>query len=109
MAYEGEERRQPVNNERLLGRIDERTRNTYNLVEKQEAHLKQISGTLVEHTTAIQRLDLTVFGNGEGLVKKAEKAERRQFALSKRVWIITGILAGSGGIAGGIMARILGG
>ena len=47
----------PSERDELLGRLDERTRNTYRLVEKQEKHLERINNKVEEHTIAIARQD----------------------------------------------------
>ena len=41
----------------LIGRIDERTRNTYTLVEKQEKHLSELNGSVRDHSVRLTALE----------------------------------------------------
>ncbi len=43
----------------LLARIDERTKATHDLVEKQEAHLSKINGTVAEHNRQLATIEST--------------------------------------------------
>lgn len=59
----------------LLARIDERTANTYKLVEEHGRHLDLISSHLAAHNSSIDLLNLTIYGKGkdEGLIGQVER------------------------------------
>ena len=42
----------------LLGRLDERTRNTYTLMEKQEKHLDKLNGRLDDHSKRLTTVEV---------------------------------------------------
>ncbi len=46
----------PSERDELLGRLDERTRNTYNLMEKQEQHLGKLNNTVAKHSVDINTI-----------------------------------------------------
>ena len=74
----------PKERDELLGRLDERTINIYQLTEKQERHLDKLNGHLDEHSKRL--------ANTEGEVRRVElKIDERTVPKHKRSKkIITG-------------------
>ncbi|MDD5220900.1 MAG: hypothetical protein PHV11_10060 [Candidatus Bipolaricaulis sp.] len=87
----------------LLIRLDERSANTYKLVEKIEKHMSEMNGTVAQSCSDIQRIKDDLYGNGTpGLCKIVDKNTSR---IQKIIYVLI-VIGTGGGITAGVIELI---